>query len=509
MTLLRSALIDRHALRAADSCGSYSPYTQYFELDHPDISEWLGRQNIAAASRSPVTDVESIIHHELSHWIQAHGTSVNAMLSAFRSAQLKAFMESPGFLGKEAIEGLFARRFGPGKRTMMRIGATGLGQDPLAESFPDWRAWRERWWHLQLAQRIFESPGAVLPVKQNLAHALRESLSSLGQRQPALGSAKTPHDAEDDATLRRLLRTDTDLTILLEGFASANQLIYYGLAKKVEDSPWLHDRIDSTIRSIAETAYGKAIRQFVARSPDAKADIARGMLIVCAIIDLALNPPLDELIGIVRDGGPLTPALIAVFPANRFEKLCEAATGMSSIRLDADDETIRAFQYELLERARLSRATDFAVTPERVKSMGDLQYDKQTQGTLSLGDAEAFWQRCAFAVREEHPSLFVLPSAQYLYGRAWLRPGRDEKLAATVQPPLWSDKQHHIYFGLTHAASHCLIFWSIVASIAHDIIWGRGRIDLSMYPEEVVHSGIADNAMKSVFHHFGFEAGGA
>ena len=47
--------------------------------------------------------------------------------------------------------------------------------------------------------------------------------------------------------------------------------------------------------AISETPYGRAIREFAGRCPNVKQDMIRGMLTLCAIIDLALNPLLDDI----------------------------------------------------------------------------------------------------------------------------------------------------------------------------------------------------------------------
>jgi hypothetical protein len=508
VTLPRSAIFRRSSFRASGSGSNFSPYTQYFEMSHPDLRDWLLRDRSAPGSRADVSDLQSIIHHELAHWIQNHGTSIPTLLSALRAQQLDLFLLGPRLLGAPAIGALIARRFGGRKNSMLKLGQSGLARDVLAKANPNWAHFRAHWWDLHLTQKVFESPEALLPLDSSISQSLRKTFAGLVQApQPRdLRSSGTAVSSHEEHTIRRLLSNDVTLRTLLEGFASANQLVYYTLVKEVDKSPWVQSRISSTIRSVAETDYGKAIRRFAERCPEIKKDMLRGFLTFCAIVDLSLHPSFDAICERSQGGGRLDDVFADVYPASRFEKLCAAAKGMTPIRLDSSDAQILALQQDLLHRSGLKCAALLELRMPRIDSLTSLEFKASTLSTYTIGDVEAYLQRACAAARREHPSLFILPSAQYIYRRPWLSELiRDDSLGSVVRPPLWSDRKHHVYFGLSHSASHCLIFWSIFATVAHDLLCGHGRLDLSMYPEDVIHSGIAEDAIGAAFHHYGFD----
>jgi len=227
---------------------------------------------------------------------------------------------------------------------------------------------------------------------------------------------------------------------------------------------------------------------------------------MCAVIDLALNPAQDDIGSLGAEEGRIDKLFELVYPPSRFDKL-SAVAGKFSVPLDADDDTIRELQAKLLRASGLRAAPSFDARKATITSLVDLQYSTDVLRSATIGDVEAFLQRASFVVRERHPSLFVLPSSQYLFARYWIQEiKRDPVLAPVVLPPLWTDRKRHIYFGLSHGASHCLIFWSVAASTAYEVFCGKGRIDLSMFPQDVVASGIAEDAVATIFRHYGFAA---
>lgn len=126
----------------------------------------------------------------------------------------------------------------------------------------------------------------------------------------------------------------------------------------------------------------------------------------------------------------------------------------------------------------------------------------------ALADVEAFWQQQAFAVRRRYPALFVLPPAQYLHGRDWVRELlRNDLSRPVLLPPMMTDSHHHVYFGLPHAASHCLLFWSVAANTAHSLLAGKGLLELAHFPGEVLDSGITEDAVGCVMRHLGVPTG--
>ncbi|HEX5752989.1 MAG TPA: hypothetical protein VFZ09_42690 [Archangium sp.] len=515
MTVPRAAILSRRSLRSSSDEGEYSPYTQYFTLNGPGFEEWVEDRSGGRRQVELSFGAQSILHHELAHWIQSHGTSIGALLSSLRGLQADLLFRSAKRLSPQLWHFLIYRRFGKDDLPFIPVDKNGMVDDPLARTDEAFAAFRSVWWALQVTQRVFDDPSAFkkkhLPLAQELRHALSLLWSTRSRAVPdaLFGSAIAgASSAEEECAIRELLFRTVSVRCLLEGFASVNQFLYYRLYRSIDDPDWLKQRVQLTIQSLSETQYGLALRSFTDLCPAAKASMSDGMASFCVLVDLALNPALDSALAELVGGGELTRCLSDIYPGARFERLCRAAGECSFISMNADWDVVLQYQEDLLKRAGLSVAEGAVGRSEqpRLKSINALSYKAETLGGFTLADVEAFWQSRATIGRKRYPTLFVLPSVQYLYGRDWLRElSNDSELNFLVQPPLWSDRKRHIYFGLEHSPSHCLIFWSIVATIAYDVICGTGRIDLSDYPEDTQHSGIAQDALGAVFRHLGLE----
>jgi hypothetical protein len=515
VTVPNAAILSRRGLRSSSEEGEYSPYTQYFTLDGSGFGEWIADRSGGKRQVELGFGAESIIHHELAHWIQSHGTSIGALLSSLRGLQSDLLFRGARQLSPRLWNSLFARRFGDEGLPFIQVDKNALVEDPLARAEEAFVAFRGVWWALQVAQRVFENPRIFRRSRLSLAQELRHALSLVyATRSRAVpdalfgGTVAGAASAEEEGAIREQLFRTVSVRCLLEGFASANQLLYYRLYRSIEEPDWLKQRIQLTIQSLAATDYGLALRSFTDLCPAAKEDMSAGMASFCVLVDLALNPALDAALEQNAGGGELTRLFADIYPGARFERLCRAAGECSLMPMGADRDVLLQSQEDVLRRAGLSVAGGFVGRAEqpRLKSINELSYQAATLGAFTLADVEAFWQSRAGVGRERYPAMFVLPSVQYLYGRGWVRElSNDSELNFLVRPPLWSDRKRHIYFGLAHGPSHCLIFWSIVATIAYDVVCGRGRIDLSAYPEDTQHSGICEDALGAVFRHFGIE----
>lgn len=79
--------------------------------------------------------------------------------------------------------------------------------------------------------------------------------------------------------------------------------------------------------------------------------------------------------------------------------------------------------------------------------------------------------------------------------------------ARSYYPPMMTDSLRHVYFGLSHQAIHCLLFRSVAANAAHSLVSDDGILSLSDFPDEVLDSSIAKNAIGCVMQHLGVRAG--
>lgn len=304
--------------------------------------------------------------------------------------------------------------------------------------------------------------------------------------------------------MRDVLRSPLGTQDLIEGFASVNQLVYYVLAKQVDRGEWLQRNIDTTVASLSETTYGKALRRYIELFPQARQDLHRNLANFCLVVDLAMNPCLEDARDHCLAGADVNAVFEETYPPTRFERLCAALGDQDLIRLDADGAQIRDAQRRLLKRAGLKAAETIALRAPLDQAPHALEYKSDVLARYSLADVESFWQRQAFEVRKLQPGLFVLPPAQYLLGREWVRDLlRNDWSRPVLLPPMMTDSQRHVYFGLGHGASHCLLFWSIAANAAHSLLVDSGEIALPHFPAEALASGIAEDAVGSVFRHLG------
>lgn len=496
-------LLSRRPWRLSDGGGHYSPYSQYMQISHADLLSWLTKPE--GWTPTEVSDLESIIHHEIAHWIQAHGTSTGALLSAWRGLQWDCFIHMPKRLDIATIAALLQRRFTGKKLPIIRVGKTGLIKDNFESNRPEFRAWRSQWWTLQIAQGVLENPFGALQARDGIATALRRSLLMATGTDYEIAMKYPQATHSEERAIRSLLsKQSIELHELHEGFASVNQLIYYTLASQICNSSWVQQRQASVINSISKTAYGKALRHYVGRYPAAKQDLQRNLMTFCLVVDLALNPSLQHVLEILHSGAGVQEAFKELYPPVRFERLCGILGDEPLVPFNASDEEISACQQFLIQRSGLKAATTIELRRPLDSSLHTFEYKSENLMRHALADVDATIQQQTYAVRCQHPSLFVLPSAQYLFNRQWLRDVQSDDLwRQVVLPPMWTDGNRHVYFGLPHAASHCMLFWSVATNAAHDIISGRGKLDLSHFPDEVLDSSIAEDAIGCVFRHLG------
>ncbi|GJH17243.1 hypothetical protein CBA19CS22_11895 [Caballeronia novacaledonica] len=501
-----SPLVARVSLRSAAGDGFYSPHSQYLGFNKERIRPWAQNAKDGLQDQpSDVREVESVIQHELAHWIQGHGTSIGAFLARLRGRQLDLFKRFPRAAGAELIQQLFSRRFASvSALPLIRTSKSVLAEEPEYSRQEVFLGFRSQWWNLQLGQSVFEQPDEVVKTRLRTGEALRVAFSDSPVDE---WRQSVPISSDDEeATLRKIMSQKIKTNDLLEGFASANQLLYYGLYQKIYQGDWLQQRISQTIQSISTTHYGAGIRHLASVSSSAKRDMIRGMAVFCAIADLSLHPSFEEIHDAASSGGPIANAFERVYPPSRFVVLCEAADGLPQLSVNAKHEEIGEFQAEVLRRAGMTIANEQFQACDGLPSVHDLTYKGEILAKYTLADVERTWQNNAMELRKSLPALFVLPSPQYLLDRGWLTELRNDRdRSSIVLPPLWSDEEKHIYFHLNHAASHCLIFWSLVANITHSILCGHKRVDLSAFPEDVQESGIMDDARSAIFRHCGFD----
>lgn len=514
MTIPKSDLLRRKPLKSA-SDGSYSPYTQYFEFDHPIFAEWVQKsKNLKDEKLSPLYEIESVIQHELAHWIQSHGTSTGVFQSILRGGQLDLFLLVPDRFGQAFLDLLVPRRVGADNLPFIRTKGSNLIADPLESQSGEFAVYRQQWFDLQLTQQLFHQPKKLFKSKHSLSTAIRYSLDLANlYKEPKLKNEDFyvyPNyaDFEDDENfIRNELAGKLDVVALFEGFATANQCLYYTLYQLINKSAWLENRLALTIKSISESNYGNAFRYFVGVCPAAKDDIIKGLVVFCAIADLSLHPKLEKLDTDYLSCNTIGSFFTDIYPPSRFIRLCEAANKAPLISLNSNHETILQYQRDLLSRAGIEVSEKFLARHLRLESIDSLVFNAETLKNYTVTDVETYWQKASVKTRDLYPALYVLPSPQYIYGRQWLSDLRsDQQLKNVLQPPLWSDKKKHIYFGIAENPSHCLIFWSVAASVIFDVTCGTRVIDLSMFPEDVLASGIAEDALGAVFRHLGFEA---
>lgn len=501
-----SPLVARASLRSATGDGFYSPHSQYLGFEKEKIGPWVQHVKGGLKDQPPgVKEVESVIQHELAHWIQGHGTSIGAFLSTLRGRQLDLFKRFPRAAGAELIQRLFSRRFAPDAALpLIRTSKSVLANEPEYERHEVFLGFRSQWWSLQLAQSVFEQPAEIVKKRLRVGEALRVAFADSAVDEWGLSSLNSS-DAEE-AKLQGVLSQRIKTNDLLEGFASANQLLYYCLHQKIERGEWLKQRIKKTIQSISTTHYGTGIRHLASVSSSAKGDIISGMAVFCAIADLSLHPSFEEIHNAAAHGWPIADAFERVYPPSRFVALCEAAAGLPQLSVRATHDEIECFQSEVIRRAGMTIANEQPKDCNGLPSMHHLTYKGEVLAKYTLADVERAWQNNAMELRKTLPALFVLPSPQYLLDRDWLtevRKDRDE--SSIVLPPLWSDKEKHIYFHLNQSSSHCLIFWSLVANITHSVLCGHEHVDLSGFPEDVQESGIMEDARSAIFRHCGFD----
>ncbi len=516
--MISHELLRRNPLKSGYEQVHYNPYT--LVLRYPSSSRTYERTSVAEGRFRFLGDEEEPsqnllrfdgeVSHELVHWFQHHGTTVGCFSSEVRKWQRRTTINwSQGDQAGHLFSNYVSKRYRHGYKPLINLTSGGEFRHPKARE--PLKMFAQIWFDHQVTDlMMFNSHAqdrANFPRGTVFGEVVGDIISFFDDSetldQDAVVSLRK-HFALPDGSVSFIKLDNERLTtsLLMEGAATAVELLnsFY--------MPFKDGRSTAdALKKLLETPYGLSLRLLASKinlDPDDAIDI---LPTLCAVTDVALNPPLPPVVLEPPASSWKWPLL---YPPLRFAALCDHVGKMPWLPHNADHDTIKLYQAQLCDMSGLIDPSTYRV--EHLVTRPTKDFSEISGNLEDHINGETFWdyikwvQAKMWHERKRSASLFInfASCKSGDLSRDYAATLLDIHNARWLAPPLiWSGNNMLAYTQPDHCFENLICLASTFESLVYEIPCGSGKFDLSAFPPDVrVHKALQEMLTDSLALNF-------